>query len=418
MVTQPRRVAAMTIATRVAQEVGTELGQVVGYSVRFDDTTSAKTKIKYATDGMVLREAMVDPLLKRYSWVVLDEAHERTVNTDILFGVVKKAQRVRKEAGKRPLHILVMSATMNAKKFSEYFNDCPMLNAEGREHSLDVYFTEDKHDDYVATCIRMVMNIHERAPVDHGILVFLTGQEEIDQTCLAMTKLMERVDRSVYPPIKVAPLYSALSQHLQMEAFSLPPPGTRHIIFSTNIAETSVTIPGIRYVVDSGKAKMRTYNPSSGFDVLKVRQISQAQAWQRAGRAGREASGTCHHLYTEAQFEKMQMMPAPEIHRTNLCNVVLQLLTVGVTDVHNFDFVDRPTETYLRNAVEQLLLLEAVTRDDQGHLELTEVGRQMSVFPLEPKYSKIILMGPKYNCTQEVICGINLPSFSFHSWHE
>lgn len=404
VVTQPRRIAATTIATRVAQEMRTQLGQLVGYSVRFDDMTSDKTKIKFATDGMLLREAMLDPCLKRYSYVILDEAHERTVNTDILFGVVKAAQKVRKEKDTRPLHIIVMSATMNYQKFVDYFNGCPILNAPGREHKLDLYFldTTCKLIDYVPQCLCLAMKVHRDYPVNQGILVFLTGQEEIDQACDALRIIMKRVDPSRFPPMKVSPLYAALPQHLQIEAFAPTPQGVRHVIVATNIAETSVTIPGIRHVVESGHVKVRTFSPSSGFETLKVRRICQAQAWQRAGRAGREADGICHFAYTDQQFDKMMHFPIPEIHRAHLGAVVLQLLSVGVTDIYNFDFVDKPREASFRCAVDQLVLLEAVEKKENGQIHLTELGKKMAVFPLEPKYSKIIIMGPQYKCTEEV----------------
>lgn len=402
VVTQPRRVAAITVAQRVAEEMGCQLGDLVGYSVRFEDMVTHQTRIKFATDGMVLREAMLDPLLKRYSWVVLDEAHERNLNTDILLGIVKKAQRIRKLKGKEPLHILVMSATMNAEKFSKYFDDCPVLVAHGRGFELDIHYTKEKQDDYVLSCLSTVMQVHEEAPISDGILVFLTGQEEIENACLAMGKLVQRLGSQNCPPMKVLPLYASLPHHLQLEVFQAPSPRERRIIFSTNIAETSVTIPGIRCVIDSGKAKVRTYNAKSGFDVLRVTQISQAQAWQRAGRAGREANGSCYHTYTSEQHEKMTLMPLPEILRSNLSTVVLQLLSVGVTNVLKFDFLDPPRQEALAKAVEQLILLEAIEKLPNGDLQLTEEGKKMSSFPIDPRFSKILLTGPKFNCTQDV----------------
>ena len=403
VVTQPRRIAAISIATRVAEEVGSELGKLVGYSVRFEDMTSEQTKIKFATDGMILRDAMLDPLLKRYSWVILDEAHERTINTDILFGIIKRAQKIRKKKNNK-LNVLVMSATLNPTKFSKYFNDCPVLYTEGRGFKLDINFMPKMPDDYVLSCLKTIFQVHKTAPIDHGILVFMTGHLEIERATTAATRVLRRLKEndSRYPDMKVLPLYAALPEHKQMQVFQPTQSNERRVILSTNIAETSVTIPGIRIVIDSGKSKVRKFNPKTGFSVLAVESVSQAEAWQRAGRAGREADGTVYHTYTESHFNKMLMMPIPEINRASLTSVILQLLNIGIKDVMTFDFIDKPNTDSMVKAIEDLILLEAVKKTADGKLELTEEGKKMALFPLEPCYSKIILAGPKFSCTQEV----------------
>ncbi|MBW04411.1 putative ATP-dependent RNA helicase DHX33, partial [Eschrichtius robustus] len=297
----------------------------VGYTVRFDDVTSEDTKIKFLTDGMLLREAISDSLLRKYSCVILDEAHERTIHTDVLFGVVKAAQKRRKELGKLPLKVIVMSATMDVDLFSQYFSGAPVLYLEGRQHPIQIFYTKQPQHDYLHAALVSVFQIHQ---------------------------------------------------------------GCRKVIISTNIAETSITITGIKYVVDTGMVKAKKYNPGttvqqsgperhkgslvframllivhvvefvhvmsealtravlppdSGLEVLAVQRVSKTQAWQRTGRAGREDSGVCYRLYTEDEFEKFEKMTVPEIQRCNLTSVTLQLLAMKVPDVLTFDFMSKPS---------------------------------------------------------------------------
>ncbi|XP_074778990.1 ATP-dependent RNA helicase DHX33 isoform X1 [Athene noctua] len=407
-VTQPRRVAAIALATRVSDEKKTELGTLVGYTVRFDDLTSDETRIKFLTDGMLLREAIGDPMLQKYSIVILDEAHERTIHTDVLFGVVKAAQKKRKELGKLPLRVIVMSATMDVDQFSQYFNGAPVLYIEGRQHPIQVFYTKQPQSDYLQAALVSVFQIHQEAPFSQDILVFLTGQEEIE----AMTKTCQDVAKHLpegCPQMVVMPLYASLPYSQQLRVFQAAPKGCRKVILSTNIAETSITIAGIKYVVDTGMVKAKKYSPETGLEVLAVQRVSKAQAWQRTGRTGREDSGICYRLYTEDEFEKFDEMTIPEIQRCNLASVVLQLLAMRIPSVLTFDFMSKPSPDAIQAAIEQLDLLGAVEhKEDQ--LVLTPLGRKMAAFPLEPKFSKTILLSPKFNCTEEILTIVSLLS--------
>ncbi|XP_032695723.1 ATP-dependent RNA helicase DHX33 [Lontra canadensis] len=407
-VTQPRRVAAISLATRVSDEKRTELGKLVGYTVRFDDVSSEDTRIKFLTDGMLLREAISDSLLRQYSCVVLDEAHERTVHTDVLFGVVKTAQKRRKELGKPPLKVVVMSATMDVDLFSKYFDGAPVLYLEGRQHPIQVLYTKQPQQDYLHAALVSVFQIHQEAPPSQDILVFLTGQEEIE----AMSKTCRDIAKHLpdgCPPVLVLPLYASLPYAQQLRVFQAAPKGCRKVILSTNIAETSITITGIKHVVDTGMVKAKTYNPDSGLEVLAVQRVSKAQAWQRTGRAGREGSGVCYRLYTEDEFEKFEKMTVPEIQRCNLASVLLQLLAMKVPDVLTFDFMSKPSPDHVQAAVAQLDLLGALEQKD-GQLTLTPVGRKMAAFPLDPKFAKTLLLSPKFHCTEEILTVVSLLS--------
>ncbi|CAG9863027.1 unnamed protein product [Phyllotreta striolata] len=407
-ITQPRRVAAVSIATRVAQEFGhgMTVGDTVGYSVRFDDCTSNKTKIKFMTDGMLLREAMYDRLLMEYTVIILDEAHERTIHTDVLFGIVKKAQKTREDRNQTPLKIIIMSATMDVEHFSQYFNNCQAVYLEGRTYPVNINYTIKPHDDYQTSCVATFFKIHREAPSNHDVLIFLTGQEEIE-ACAQRIRLLAKDPDVQGPSVKCFTLYAAQPSAQQMSVFQPSPPNTRKVVISTNIAETSITIPGIRYVIDSGMVKARTFHPSTGLELLKVQRISHEQAWQRAGRAGRDSEGHCYRIYTRSQFELMKKSTVPEIRRANLLTVSLQLLALGV-HANYFDFLDKPPKEATVAAFEQLQLLGAV--DDVNSICLTPVGRKMAKFPLDPRFSKIILAAEQYGCLQEALTVVSLLS--------
>ncbi|XP_073986737.1 ATP-dependent RNA helicase DHX33 isoform X2 [Rhodnius prolixus] len=406
-ITQPRRVAAITVAQRVAQEMGCGLGDEVGYSVRFEDVTSPQTKVKYVTDGMLLREAMKDETLKSYSFIILDEAHERTIHTDVLFGIVKEAQKKRIASNLKPLKIIIMSATMDVDHFSKYFDDAPIVYIEGRQYPVEVRHTADPQDDYNYTCLVTIFQIHKEAPAKHDILVFLTGQEEIE----AMTARVRSIAKDPLcpgPALKVYPLYAALAASKQLEVFQPSTQSTRKVIISTNIAETSVTISGIKFVIDSGMVKQKIHHPTTGLDVLKVHKISQAQAWQRTGRAGRETAGICYRAYTKLDFDSMVKNSVPEILRSNLSSVILQLLVLKINCL-NFDFLDKPPKELILEGLEQLKALGAVVIGDDGP-QLTSLGKQMALFPLEPRFSKVILSANEFGCLEEVLSVISVLS--------
>ncbi|XP_016136094.1 ATP-dependent RNA helicase DHX33, partial [Sinocyclocheilus grahami] len=407
-ITQPRRVAAVSLAARVAEEKKVQLGKLVGYTVRFEDVTSSETKLKFMTDGMLLREAIGDPLLLRYTVVILDEAHERTVHTDVLFGVVKAAQRKRNEQNKIPLKVVVMSATMDVDLFSQYFNKSPVLYLEGRQHPIQIYYTKQPQSDYLQAALVSIFQIHQEAPASHDILVFMTGQEEIEVLARTCRDISKHLPESC-GPMTVVPLYASLPPAQQLRVFQPAPKGSRKVVLSTNIAETSITISGIKYVIDTGMVKAKRYNPDSGLEVLAVQRVSKAQAWQRSGRAGREDAGSCYRLYTEEEFDNLANMTVPEIQRCNLASVILQLLALGVPDVLNFDFMSKPSPESLRTAVEQLCILGAVDRKDD-QVSLTPLGKKMACFPLEPRFSKTLLISPDFSCAEEVLTIISLLS--------
>lgn len=398
--TQPRRVAAMSVSKRVSEELDVELGEEVGYTIRFEDVTGPKTVLKYMTDGMLLREAMADPKLERYSAVILDEAHERTLSTDILFGLIKEVSAQRPD-----LKLVVMSATLDAGKFQQYFDSAPLMKVPGRLHPVEIFYTPEPERDYLEAAIRTVVQIHLCEP-EGDILIFLTGEQEIEDACKKTQAEIDQLGDQV-PPVTVLPLYSTLPMDRQRQIFDPPPPprtpggpAGRKIVFSTNIAETSLTIDGIVYVVDPGFAKQKVYNPRIRVESLLVSPISKASAHQRAGRAGRTRPGKCFRLYTEKAFKKELMEQTyPEILRSNLGSVVLQLKKLGIEDLVHFDFMDPPAPETLMRALELLNYLGAL--DDDGNL--TELGSMMAEFPLDPQLAKMLLYSPQLGCSNEIL---------------
>ena len=573
--TQPRRVAAISVAQRVAQEYGCALGQQVGYSIRFESVCSQETRIKYITDGMLLREIMADPLLLDYNSIVLDEAHERTVNTDILFALLKQIQHKRKrilaarkerdratratkspskspakspssikaatskspsnadifmnpspnlapldlerddkipiskserralkqkrkreqkeaeakgktvetpskkDAKKSPkllpqspssasntnstststpapdsltadsetaasnlrpvmsldddsipdldtipnlaylqeLKLVVMSATLSASTFSHYFDSAPVLSVPGRTFPVEIFHSEEAQVDYLDAALTAVLQVHldykETYPGD--ILVFLTGSEEIELARKTLDEKMKRVRHDECPiGLQLCTLYANLPSEQQMAVFAATGESQRKVILSTNIAETSLTIPGIKFVIDTGVTKMRLYNPRTGGEVLKVVDVSQAEALQRSGRAGRDGPGSAYRLYTEQAFESMKKDLLPEILRTNLSSVVLQLKNLHVRNILHFDFMTPPSRSALTAALEELYTLRALNYNG----DLSPIGRLMVFFPLPPAWARMLLKAtePDLDCAVEMAKILSIMSVEGIFW--
>ncbi|GAA6005855.1 uncharacterized protein JCM10292_004661 [Rhodotorula paludigena] len=435
--TQPRRVAATSLAKRVSDEMGTQLGGLVGYTVRFDDRSSRATRLKYATDGALLAEMLADRDLDKYDVVVLDEAHERSLRTDMLMGFLKDIQQRRKDKvrafqadkgkGKaRPsaqngdtaatngangdkaadsrdpteLKIVVMSATIDAKRFSDFFNNAPVLYVQGRQHKVAMHYATEPQPDFCDAALKTVFQIHNKLPPG-DILVFLPGQDEIDSLASSINAYLPDLEKtkSHLGTLLVTPLYAKLPPTDQAKAFAPAPPKTRKVILSTNIAETSVTIPGVRFVVDSGLAKEKRYHAGTGIDSLVTESISQSSAKQRAGRAGREADGYCFRLYTEASFNALEKRSQPEIQRVSLTFALLHLLANGQDDVFAFHYMDRPDKDAIIYAMMTLHGLDAL--DAKGRI--TAVGRKMANLPLDPVFARVVLASFAEGCPREML---------------
>ncbi|KYF38755.1 helicase [Toxoplasma gondii TgCatPRC2] len=465
-VTQPRRVAAVSLARRVSEELSRKqdassetqedlpehnasLGGFVGYCVRFEDCTSAETRIKFLTDGMLVREAMLDEMLSRYSVVVLDEAHERSLRTDILLGWMKRLLPKRKD-----LKVIVMSATLDTEKFLGFFPGAQTVLVPGRQFPVELMYTPEPEGDYIEAALITVLQIHTQYPPG-DILVFLPGQEDIEslQTilegkqellrkalCMAASlgagpapKKAARSERGgeqravphskdlssancrvevrigedtaavdQLPPcrdLQICPLFAALPFERQKAVFTPAPAGVRKVIVATNIAETSITVQGIRYVVDCGLAKAKCVNHRTGVEALVIEEISQDAAKQRAGRAGREAPGVVFRMYTEDTFNKFRPRKVPEIVTCDLDQVFLELKTLGVQNPLEFPFLDSPPKEAFVNAGRTLHRLEAV--DSRG--QLTELGRKLAVLPLKPILGKLVLDSVTFECTAEIL---------------
>ncbi|KAF8458815.1 P-loop containing nucleoside triphosphate hydrolase protein [Terfezia claveryi] len=411
--TQPRRVAATTVAARVAEEMGCRLGQEVGYSIRFEDMTSPRTVIKYLTDGLLLREILIDPLLSRYSVIMVDEAHERSLSTDILLGILKKIRKRRKD-----LRIIISSATLQAEDFVHFFVDgdeyegakalgmadmqdevARVISLEGRMFPVDILYLEDPTDDYVEKAVQTVFDIHLREG-DGDILVFLSGREEIETCISAIHDRMSALHPRT-PKVIPLPLYAGLSTDQQMAVFEpADPPTGRKVIVSTNIAEASVTIDGVVYVIDSGFVKIRAYNPHTGVETLTATAISKASATQRAGRAGRTRPGKCYRLYTEEAYQGLRETSVPEVQRSNLAPVILQLKALGIDNIVRFDFLTNPPAELASRGLELLYSLGAL--DDYARLT-KPLGYRLAELPVNPALGKILLNSAKFGCVDQVL---------------
>lgn len=394
-ITQPRRVAAMSVAARVSIELNSKLGALCGYSIRFDDCCTEETKIKYMTDGMLLREILNEPDLKSYSVVIIDEAHERTVSTDIILALIKDIGKHRKD-----LKILISSATMDAELFSRYFDNAPIFKAPGRTYDVDILYTKSPEADYVEAAVVTALQIHIKEKDSKGdILIFLTGQEDIEQAYELLSVKAKNLGTKI-KELKIYPIYSALPSEQQAKIFIPTPDYARKIVLATNIAETSLTIDGIVFVIDSGFCKQMTYSPKTGIESLVVTPISKASANQRAGRAGRTAPGKCFRLYTYRSYlDEMEEDTIPEVKRNNIINIVLMLKSLGINDLINFDFITKPPHENFVKALEQLYALGALNNEGC----LTKLGRKMAEFPLNPFLSKMIIKSSEYECVEHII---------------
>ncbi|KAI0085669.1 P-loop containing nucleoside triphosphate hydrolase protein [Irpex rosettiformis] len=505
-ITQPRRVAAMSMASRVAHELSLTPSKV-SYQIRYDATVSPDTSIKFMTDGVLLRELATDFLLMKYSVIIIDEAHERSMNTDILIGVLSRVIKLREEMwaeqreGVKPLRLIIMSATLRVSDFAEntilFPKSPPIINVSARQHPVTIHFSRRTSSDYVNEAIRKASKIHARLPPG-GILIFLTGQNEISGVCKKLearygAKALEerkrrrgtgsslatssriklepearQVGMRVVPaqadieaedmelgeertdlafdvdngnmddvsdeealdsddelneelgldteesdvPMHVIPLYALLPSEKQMQVFNPPPEGHRLVVVSTNVAETSLTIPNIRYVVDCGRAKERHYSVGSGIQSFQVSWISKASAAQRAGRAGRTGPGHCYRLYSSALYENyFAQFSQPEILRMPIDGVVLQMKSMHVDAVVNFPFPTAPDRPNLLKAEKILTYLGALTgsNGDCGG-QITDIGRAMSLFPLSPRYSRMLVSGRQHGCLPYVITIVSILS--------
>lgn len=416
-ITQPRRVAATTLAHRVSQEAGTPLGKgrregLVGYSVRFDHQVPKGSKIKFLTEGTLLQELLRDPYLRQYSAIIVDEIHERSLDVDLLVGFLKQILSAGTEnRGGIPLKVIIMSATADVDVIKGFFEDdsvteqtksnVEFLRIKGRQFPVDIAHETRPVSDIQDTLLKRIFKIHTEEPLPGDVLAFLTGQEEIE----VAQKLIEEYAATLasnVPKIKVLPLYGQLSMEAQREAF-LPVRDrfTRKIVLATNIAETSVTVPGVRYVVDCGKAKVKQFRPRLGMESLLAKPISKSSAVQRTGRAGREGPGKCFRLYTEQSFQSLQESDLPEILRNDVLGAILTMKARGIHDVLAFPLMDAPETEAIERALIHLHFLGAL--DDNGRI--TSAGESMARFPISGRLGAVLLTAakPEYDCVLEVI---------------
>jgi ATP-dependent RNA helicase DHX8/PRP22 len=400
-ITQPRRVAATSVSRRVAEERAVTLGgNEVGYKVRFDSVAQRATKLTFMTDGVLVRECVGDGRLTKYKTIVLDEAHERSVDTDVLFGLVKQAVELRKGSNDK-LRCVVASATLDAARFSQYFDGAPVLRVPGRSHPVDIYHSKQQQPmtrfgpadkRYVNAAVDVAVQIHKSQNEGH-ILIFLTGQDEIENACQALRREAAKLEDTIVvgergPAMLVLPLYGALPQEAADRVFDqVDASQIRKVVVATNIAETSLTVPGVKYVVDPGYVKQKGYDPERAVASLVVVPISKIAAEQRAGRAGRTEAGQCYRLYSKACFDAMAPETIPEIRRSSMASVALALKSLRIVDVLGFDFLDAPDQKQLACALLELHALGAL----ESHGILTPLGHAMASLALEPDLARAAL---------------------------
>ncbi|GIX64276.1 ATP-dependent helicase [Babesia caballi] len=431
VVTQPRRVAVISLARHVASMLNCDVGNLVGFAVRFLNCCSEETKIKYVTDGVLLREVLDDSLFSKYSVVVIDEAHERSIRTDVLLGILRTCIPKR-----RDLKVIVMSATLQATAFATFFKGCSVVRVPGRTFPLDTYYAPHPQEDYLEAAMVSVLQIN--LTYKHGdVLVFLPGQDDIESLehmlCDKLKVIKdfikttgETADGNVedlrevtevllgdtpyefknWKELEIVPLYAALPLEQQSRVFRAPSEGYRKVVLATNIAETSVTIPGIRFVVDSGLVKQKLFSVKNCFESLMLQKISKDSANQRAGRAGRMGPGKVFRLYTMDAFKTMRPTRIPEIRCTNVAHVYLELKMLGVKNPLDFPLIDPPSKSALLTAAMELYRLDAL--DCKGNL--TEVGKKMGRIPLLPRHARLLLSSAEFGCTSEVLTIVSMLS--------
>ena len=402
--TQPRRIAARTVSQRIAEEMGVELGNEVGYQIRFNDQSSEKTLVKLMTDGILLAETQRDRFLNKYQVIIIDEAHERSLNIDFLMGYLKQL------LPKRPdLKVIVTSATIDVNRFSKHFNNAPVIEVSGRTFPVEVRYrplidlnessSEDKADELSeGDMIQGIVDAVEELEIEDAkrgqigdVLVFLSGEREIRESSLALKK-------ANFKGAEILPLYARLSSGEQNKIFK-PTGGSRRIILATNVAETSLTVPGIRYVIDTGVARVSRYSYRSKVQRLPIESISQASANQRKGRCGRISEGVCVRLYSEEDFDSRPEFSDPEIQRTNLAAVILQMLSLRLGDVEKFPFVDAPDSRFIKDGYNLLKELGAVNSKN----EINSIGQSLSKLPVDPRIARMLLEGDKKQSLKELL---------------
>ncbi len=389
--TQPRRIAARATATRIAQELKSELGRYVGFKIRFTDRVSNETYIKLMTDGILLAETQTDPLLRQYDTILIDEAHERSLNIDFLLGYLKQLC-----AKRRDLKIIVTSATLDAERFSKHFNNAPVIEVSGRLYPIQTRYRpwqEQKDGDLNDAIVDAVSEAHREGPGD--VLVFLPGEREIREAADALRK--HAFGRNA-TGLEVLSLFARQSAAEQARVFTGHQ--GRRVVLATNVAETSLTVPGIRYVIDSGLARVKRYSHRNKIEQLQVEPVSRAAASQRAGRCGRVAAGVCFRLYDEDDFNKRDAYTEPEILRSSLAGVILRMKSLHLGDVEDFPFLEAPPPRMITDGYQLLSELGAI---DETSKALTKVGVELAKLPLDPKIGRMILAAREYSCLKEML---------------